>query len=79
MAVAYYSAVKLGPASNTSSILAFPNFFFLGDGILATEGMMSAQSLAPLDSSLSLVPYVICNSSHPPGCVIARNCVEMTS
>lgn len=56
VAVAYYSAVNSGPASKTSSSLAFPNFFSMRDGILATEGLIWAQILASLDSSLLLVP-----------------------
>lgn len=79
VAVAYYSVANSGPASMTSSSLAFLNFFSMGGGILATEGLMSAQILAPLDSSVSLVPHVIYNLSQPTGCVIPRNGVQTTS
>lgn len=64
MALAYYSAVKSGPASKTSSSLAFPNFFSVGDGILAIEGLILAQILASLDGSLSVVHSFALYLSH---------------
>lgn len=59
VAVAYFTAVKSGPASKTSYSLAFPIFLSLGDGILAPQVLMSAQILVTLDSSLSFVPSMI--------------------
>lgn len=79
VAVAYFTAVKSGPASKTSYSLAFLIFFCLGDGILAPKVLMSTQILVTLDNSLSLVPSMIYNFfSQLPGCAIARNGVEGT-
>lgn len=59
VAIVYFTAVKSGPASKTSSNLTFPILLSLGDGILAPEVLMSTQILVTLDSSLSLFPSMI--------------------